>query len=317
MRVCSMPRSRNPSTIAAHDLLIQAAPSRRRGAGLRSRDGKGDERLLLGATAAGSGSRLDNGQSDVRRAQRAVTSSSARYASARRGRRRRRRAGVPIAPSSSRCSGRRVAPESDAHQLASDGRRGGLHRQTTAMPRHSRRRAVPGVAEHVAANTPGAQLRVAIGGAIPGFVSYEALLRDRDGATLPIRSSEMRCSTRRARRASRKAYRSSAPPTSPSLVASADYRPGRSIHLVTGPLYHAAPLSLSMAVPQLFGASVVLMDGWDCERALELIERHRVTHAPGADDDASAAVAARGSTQATRSRPSSTSCTAPRPVRRR
>ena len=33
-----------------------------------------------------------------------------------------------------------------------------------------------------------------------------------------------------------------------------------------------------MGIPQLFGAAVVLMDGWDAERALELIERHRVTH---------------------------------------
>ena len=39
-------------------------------------------------------------------------------------------------------------------------------------------------AEHVASNTPGARLRVAIGGAIPGFVSYEALLRDRDGTDI-------------------------------------------------------------------------------------------------------------------------------------
>ena len=54
--------------------------------------------------------------------------------------------------------------------------------------------------------------------------------------------------------------------------------PGESIHLVTGPLYHAAPLSLAMGIPQLYGASVVLMDGWDCERALQMIERHRVTH---------------------------------------
>ena len=49
-----------------------------------------------------------------------------------------------------------------------------------------------------------------------------------------------------------------------------------------------------MGIPLLYGASVVLMDGWDSEHALQLIERHRVTpHASGADDDASAAVAAR------------------------
>jgi long-chain acyl-CoA synthetase len=134
-------------------------------------------------------------------------------------------------------------------------------------------------AEHVAANAPRAGLRLAVGGAIPGFESYEALLRGRDGADIsdPQLGNAMLYTSGTTGRP-KGVYRSSAPPTSPSLVASADYRPGVSIHLVTGPLYHAAPLSLSMGVPQLFGASIVLMDGWDCEHALELIERHRITH---------------------------------------
>jgi long-chain acyl-CoA synthetase len=134
-------------------------------------------------------------------------------------------------------------------------------------------------AEQVAANAPRATLRVAIGGAIPGFVSYESLLRDRDGSDIsdPQLGNAMLYTSGTTGKP-KGVYRSSAPPTSPSLVGSADYRPGSSIHLVTGPLYHAAPLSLAMAVPQLFGAAVVLMDGWDNQRALELIERHRVTH---------------------------------------
>ena len=134
-------------------------------------------------------------------------------------------------------------------------------------------------AEHVAANAPRVTLRVAIGGAIPGFVSYESLLRGRDGSDIsdPQLGNAMLYTSGTTGKP-KGVYRSSAPPTSPSLVGSADYRPGSSIHLVTGPLYHAAPLSLAMAVPQLFGAAVVLMDGWDNQRALELIERHRVTH---------------------------------------
>jgi long-chain acyl-CoA synthetase len=135
------------------------------------------------------------------------------------------------------------------------------------------------VAEHVAANAPRARLRVAIGGAIPGFDSYEALLRDRDGTDIPDpQLAQAMLYTSGTTGKPKGVYRSSAPPTSPSLVASANYQPGTSIHLVTGPLYHAAPLSLAMGVPQLFGACVALMDGWDSERALELIERHRVTH---------------------------------------
>ena len=50
------------------------------------------------------------------------------------------------------------------------------------------------------------------------------------------------------------------------------------VHLCTGPLYHAAPLAFSLAIPLSFGSTVVMMDGWDAEETLQLIERHRVTH---------------------------------------
>src|SRR3954469_1600445 len=48
--------------------------------------------------------------------------------------------------------------------------------------------------------------------------------------------------------------------------------------LVTGPLYHAAPLSVSMTAPMAAGLGLVLMDGWSPEETLELMERHRITH---------------------------------------
>ncbi|HEY7640798.1 MAG TPA: AMP-binding protein [Steroidobacteraceae bacterium] len=135
------------------------------------------------------------------------------------------------------------------------------------------------VAEFVAANAPRARLRIAVGGAIAGFDSYEAFLRDQDGSDIadPQIGNAMLYTSGTTGRP-KGVYRASAPPTSPSMVASAAYRAGESIHLVTGPLYHAAPLSLSMGVPMLYGSSVVLMDGWDTQRALQMIERHRVTH---------------------------------------
>lgn len=51
-----------------------------------------------------------------------------------------------------------------------------------------------------------------------------------------------------------------------------------SVYLVPAPLYHAAPLGWSMAVQRL-GATVIVMEHFDAEYALQLIERHRVTHA--------------------------------------
>ncbi|MHB8463619.1 MAG: AMP-binding protein [Acidimicrobiales bacterium] len=57
------------------------------------------------------------------------------------------------------------------------------------------------------------------------------------------------------------------------------YPPGKAyVHLCTGPLYHAAPLAISLHNPISAGATIVLMDQWDAEDTLRLIERHRVTH---------------------------------------
>ena len=62
-------------------------------------------------------------------------------------------------------------------------------------------------------------------------------------------------------------------------------RPGRlGPHLVTGPLYHAAPLGL--AIYDLYaGAPMVIMDRFDALSTLEAIETHaHRAHPPGADD---------------------------------
>lgn len=50
------------------------------------------------------------------------------------------------------------------------------------------------------------------------------------------------------------------------------------IYLSPAPLYHAAPLRWCMAVHRL-GGTVVVMEKFDPEQALALIERHKVTHA--------------------------------------
>jgi long-chain acyl-CoA synthetase len=50
------------------------------------------------------------------------------------------------------------------------------------------------------------------------------------------------------------------------------------VHLVTGPTYHPSPLGYGMAAMH-FGQTVVLMDKWDAEETLRLIQRYRVTGA--------------------------------------
>jgi acyl-coenzyme A synthetase/AMP-(fatty) acid ligase len=54
-----------------------------------------------------------------------------------------------------------------------------------------------------------------------------------------------------------------------TLAFAADYQAGQDRHLCTGPLYHAAPLSFSLMLPQSHGAAVVLMQRWDAEYALQ------------------------------------------------
>jgi len=50
-----------------------------------------------------------------------------------------------------------------------------------------------------------------------------------------------------------------------------------SVYLSPAPLYHAAPLAYVLSV-QSFGGQVVMMERFDAEQALALIDRHRVTH---------------------------------------
>ncbi len=49
------------------------------------------------------------------------------------------------------------------------------------------------------------------------------------------------------------------------------------VYLSPAPLYHAAPLRYTLRVLEL-GGSAVIMERFDAQSALELIERHRVTH---------------------------------------
>ncbi|MEZ0075321.1 acyl-CoA synthetase [Planotetraspora sp. GP83] len=49
------------------------------------------------------------------------------------------------------------------------------------------------------------------------------------------------------------------------------------VYLSPAPLYHAAPMNMCVALLRL-GATLVIMERFDAEKALEAIERHRVTH---------------------------------------
>jgi long-chain acyl-CoA synthetase len=57
-----------------------------------------------------------------------------------------------------------------------------------------------------------------------------------------------------------------------------DWAASADVHLCTGPLYHAAPLAFSVAVPFTYGVPIVVMERWDPTETLRLVEAHGITH---------------------------------------
>ncbi|MGO9911549.1 MAG: AMP-binding protein [Acidimicrobiales bacterium] len=121
-------------------------------------------------------------------------------------------------------------------------------------------------------------IRLAIGGEIAGFEEYEAALDGVDGSDIddPVLGVTMLYTSGTTGRP-KGVYRKDRAATSPAVLGLFAPQPG-DVHLCTGPLYHAAPLAFSLGIPLALGATVVLMERWDAQETLALIERHGVTH---------------------------------------
>jgi len=116
--------------------------------------------------------------------------------------------------------------------------------------------------------------RLAVGGAIEDFDAYEDALAAEDSSELEdtVEGGVMLYTSGTTGRP--KGVHRVNPRLGTENIAG--YRPG-DLHLCTGPLYHAAPLGISLAPPLANGAGVVVMGAWDAEEALRLIDRHRIT----------------------------------------
>jgi long-chain acyl-CoA synthetase len=123
-----------------------------------------------------------------------------------------------------------------------------------------------------------ADVRLAVSGPIEGFDDFAAVSGLESGTDLvdPVLGSQMLYTSGTTGRP-KGVYRDEASLATAVTLARQAYRDGN-VHLLTGPLYHAAPLLFSLNAPLVAGVPVVLMPAWDPEEALRLIERHRVTH---------------------------------------
>jgi long-chain acyl-CoA synthetase len=137
-----------------------------------------------------------------------------------------------------------------------------------------------------AQRAPRATARLAVGGPIAGFEPYDDAITgvpDND-VTDPVVGGTMLYTsgtTGRPKGVHRADSATAAVNRTPLAIAvsrSARYDPEHDVALCTGPLYHAAPLAFSLVGPIALGATVVIMESFDAEEMLRLVEQHRVTH---------------------------------------
>jgi len=134
--------------------------------------------------------------------------------------------------------------------------------------------------EEALAATPKVSLALAVGGAMRGFEDYEAAIGAHDGSEVeePVLGSTMLYTSGTTGRP-KGVYRRKTPPNRLAQVArAAAVQPGADRNLCAGPGYHAAPLAFNVVGPLAAGAGIVMMDKWDPEETLRLVDEHRITH---------------------------------------
>lgn len=136
-----------------------------------------------------------------------------------------------------------------------------------------------GTAEEAVRHAPACRLRLAVGGSIPGFDDYPVAVAAEDAAdvTDPVRGSQMLYTSGTTGRP-KGVYRERPPVQRTAALSAASGNPETDRCLCTGPAYHAAPLAFNVTVPLNAGVGVVMMDRWDPEETLRLIEAYRITH---------------------------------------
>ena len=128
---------------------------------------------------------------------------------------------------------------------------------------------------------PGATLRLACGGGIDGFADYADAIGEHDGHDIdsPELGARMLYTSGTTGRP-KGVFRKARPADVPIWEAEhpSQYHPGQDRDLCTGPAYHAAPLLIDIIQPLTSGVGIVMMDKWDAEETLRLIDEYDITH---------------------------------------
>jgi acyl-CoA synthetase (AMP-forming)/AMP-acid ligase II len=140
-------------------------------------------------------------------------------------------------------------------------------------------------ATEIIEDTPGVSLRLMLDGTVDGYESFEAAVEVQSAEPLPDRvaGTDMLYSSGTTGLPKGVAREFVAQPLETSAISVVGVlqllfgMTDESVYLSPAPLYHAAPLRFCMSTNSL-GATVVVMEHFDAEEYLRLIERYRVTH---------------------------------------
>ncbi len=125
------------------------------------------------------------------------------------------------------------------------------------------------------------QCKLAIGGPIDGFESYEQALAAESAAdpANPVHGNTMMYTSGTTGRP-KGVYRARTMAMPPSWGEGSPkgYRFHEDVNMCCGPAYHAAPLAFDIAQPLNSGITIVLMERFDPEGFLATVEKYRVTH---------------------------------------
>jgi long-chain acyl-CoA synthetase len=134
-------------------------------------------------------------------------------------------------------------------------------------------------------STPGVELRLMLDGTIDGYESFEAAVAVQPTTPLPDRlaGTDMLYSSGTTGRPKGVLPAFEPEPLETRVTGVAGMLgvlfglDGSKVYLTPAPLYHAAPLRFSMSALAV-GATVVVMERFDAESYLQVVERYSVTH---------------------------------------